>query len=186
MFRPEKAAAMTSFFLERAGGRLNDLKLMKLLYMSERRSLHRYNASITDSAFYSMRFGPVLADAYTLFRSPDESEIWGAHIGYLSQKEGQALENTVVLKAPLEAEAHLSRAEVAILEEVWTDYNEKGKWEIVDITHLFPEWHKAAGMPNMKRIRLNEQRIFQEGFKDPPEVAARRAADIEYYRELMG
>ena len=42
LFDEKKAAQAAAYFLLRAGGRLEVLKLMKLLYLAERRSFEKY------------------------------------------------------------------------------------------------------------------------------------------------
>ncbi len=41
LFNEKKAAQAAAYFLLRAGGRLDVLKLMKLLYLAERRSFEK-------------------------------------------------------------------------------------------------------------------------------------------------
>jgi len=58
------------FFLEQAPNhRLNDLKLMKLLYLAERESLRLFTATISGSTFASLKNGPVLREVLDLFAS---------------------------------------------------------------------------------------------------------------------
>ena len=184
MFSDKKATAVVGYFLGRAEGhRVNDLKMMKLLYLSERESLRRYTAPITDSALFSMKNGPVLSEVLDLFYGKGESPFWDEHIGFMSAKRGEADENTIFLRSKFEAERFLSRAEVEILEEVWDRHRDDGKWSLVELTHAFPEWDEDA-----KRFgtafRLRERKIFEKGFNDSPEIAAGKVEDLEYFRNL--
>lgn len=61
LFDERKAAQAAAFLLHKAGGRLPLLKLMKLLYLSERESLQKYGDTITGDTFVSMPNGPVLS-----------------------------------------------------------------------------------------------------------------------------
>ena len=65
-FREEKATALASFFLEKAGGELEYLKLLKLMYLVERESLRVLSASVTGDVFYSMKHGPVMSATFDL------------------------------------------------------------------------------------------------------------------------
>lgn len=185
MFRDDKATAASCFFLERAmGNRLNDLILMKLLYLAEKESLRQYSASITDSAFYSLKNGPILSEVGDLYHRPEASDLWNKHIRFLSYPADNVPENTVELKRPLDAGRYLSVAEIDILRRIWLQYRHYKKWSLVELTHTFPEWHKEARKTG-GRYELPITRIFEIGLKDPPEVAKAKADDILYYKELL-
>ena len=64
MFNERKVAQMAAFFLQQAGGTLNILKLMKLLYLSEREAMNRYGEPLSYDAMVSMPHGPVLSMTY--------------------------------------------------------------------------------------------------------------------------
>ena len=61
LFNERKAAQAAAYLLCKAGGSLNVLKLVKLMYLAERESLRRYGETITGDALVSMRNGPVLS-----------------------------------------------------------------------------------------------------------------------------
>ncbi|HTH08426.1 MAG TPA: Panacea domain-containing protein, partial [Acidovorax sp.] len=63
-FNERKAAQAAACLLHKAGGSLSVLKLMKLMYLAERRSLKKYGDTITGDAFVSMPHGPVLSMTY--------------------------------------------------------------------------------------------------------------------------
>src|SRR5674476_520662 len=64
LFDERKAAQAAACLLHKAGGKLPLLKLMKLLYLSERLSLQRYGDTITGDSFASLPHGPVLSMSY--------------------------------------------------------------------------------------------------------------------------
>ena len=57
-FREDKATALAAAFLERAGGELEYLKLLKLMYLAERESLRVLGSSLMEDTFVSMKHGP--------------------------------------------------------------------------------------------------------------------------------
>jgi hypothetical protein len=59
-YNEEKATALACRFLELAGGELEDLKLMKLMYLAEREAIRLRNVGITGDRMVSMKNGPVL------------------------------------------------------------------------------------------------------------------------------
>jgi uncharacterized phage-associated protein len=138
-FNEQKATAVASYFLQRAGGELDDLKLMKLMYLAERETIRRYNCGITGDAFFSMQNGPVLSETLRLVQGRPrrtKGEVWNEHIETPEQWR-------IRLKRPLEADV-LSEAEQQELEQEWGRHGRKNKWKLVDITHTFPEWDERA------------------------------------------
>ncbi len=182
-FDEQKAVAVVSFFLERSSsGKLNDLKLMKLLYTAERESLRTQTTCITQSHFFSMQNGPVLSEVYDLYKNG--GEIWDKHVKFVPYRRGVCPENHLELLVPFDSASVLSVAELKILEAVWEKYGHKSKWNLVDITHTFPEWDPdAATHKTAFPITLVE--IFQKGFHEPVDIARSKAEDIEYYSDLL-
>ena len=76
-FHIGKATEAGCLFLERAGGRMNIMKLVKLMYLLDRLSLDRRGVPVAGGDCLSMRNGPVtselldLINAGRLFGDPD-------------------------------------------------------------------------------------------------------------------
>jgi uncharacterized phage-associated protein len=60
-FSEKKAAQVAAFFLYRAGGQLEILKLMKLMYLAERGSYEKFGEPMIGDKLVSMDNGPVLS-----------------------------------------------------------------------------------------------------------------------------
>ena len=77
-FNIGKATEAGCLFLERAGGRMNIMKLVKLMYLLDRLSLDRRGVPVAGGDYLSMRNGPVtselldLINAGRLFGEPDQ------------------------------------------------------------------------------------------------------------------
>ena len=138
-FNERKAAAVACYFLQRAGGELEDLKLMKLMYLSDREMIRLANVGITGDVFFSMQNGPVLSVTLRLMQGKSlrsVGEVWNEHIESPEQWK-------VKLKKPVDSNA-LSEAENTVLAEQWRLHGKKNKWNLVDLTHTFPEWDARA------------------------------------------
>jgi hypothetical protein len=70
-YREPKAAQAAALLLQRAGGTMNHMKLIKLLYLADRRALVQWGRPITFDYYVSMPHGPVLS--FTLDRLNDEA-----------------------------------------------------------------------------------------------------------------
>ena len=184
MFKESKATAVACYFLGSAPGKkLNDLILMKLMYIAERRCLEKYSATMTGSSFYSLPKGPILSEVLSLMNGKRQSTVWADHVKFHKYPREGVSENTVKLVAPMPAENYLSRAEIEILAEVWSTHKNDRKWDLVELTHNFPEWDKEA-YDRDTSIPLKLEAIFSKGFHDSPELAREKAADLAYYDSL--
>lgn len=72
MFCEEKVAQMAAYLLLKRGGRMAYLKLMKLLYLSNRQSILKHGRMIGEDSLYSMKFGPVMSNTLNLIRGKAE------------------------------------------------------------------------------------------------------------------
>ncbi len=135
-FSEEKATAVATFFLSKAGGELEDLKLMKLMYLAEREAIRVRNVGITGDAFFSMKNGPILSktlDRMTPRDQVDVARVWREHIRL---PDGWNLR----ISEPFEPSRVLSKREITIIETIWKDFGDWTKWQLVDHTHDFFEW----------------------------------------------
>lgn len=144
MFNERKAAQMAAFFLGQLPDRkMPHLKLMKLLYLSDREAVRAFGWPISGDRLISMPHGPVLSQTLNLMDGDVESQPGGWE-EWISDKENHELS----LRQPLNAAAldELAPAEVDVLKAVWDKFGAMGKWEIRDWTHQHcAEWKDPKG-----------------------------------------
>nr|VFK27124.1 MAG: Uncharacterized phage-associated protein [Candidatus Kentron sp. MB]VFK31427.1 MAG: Uncharacterized phage-associated protein [Candidatus Kentron sp. MB]VFK75477.1 MAG: Uncharacterized phage-associated protein [Candidatus Kentron sp. MB] len=140
MFKEKKAAQIAAFFIRKNAKPISHLKLIKLLYLSDRKSFERYGYSISDDYFVSMPHGPVLSKTLDLIHGYTKSGYWKNTISNITN-------NTVSLLNPRRKDtSELSRADKEILEYVWNNFGHMDKWEIRDYTHdNCGEWEDPLG-----------------------------------------
>ena len=81
MFCEEKVAQMAAYLLQRRDGRMSYLKLMKLLYLSDRESMDRFGEPISDDRMVSMPLGPVLSQTLNVLTgSAIQANAWSEWI----------------------------------------------------------------------------------------------------------
>lgn len=182
IFSPKRLLAVAAFFLQRARDKsLNDLSLMKLIYLSERRSLRRFGVPVVGDRYVSMRFGPVLETGYHSLLGRNEDEV-SRYIVFRPHRPGEDSNQFCLVKSFDPAEV-LSESALGLLHEVWEEFGElaqqrDGKWALVDLTHTFPEWDKRAEIYNTK-LTLPLETVFTLGFGENPDVARCKADEIE-------
>jgi uncharacterized phage-associated protein len=89
-FNEKKATQAAAYLLKRRGGTMSYMKLIKLLYLADRKALVRWGRPITTDRYLSMERGPALShvlDLATDGENPGSDSIWAAVISEPSNYE---------------------------------------------------------------------------------------------------
>ncbi len=114
--------------------RMSYLRLLKLLYISDRESLQETGRPIIGTRTVAMEHGPVHSEVLDLIKGQRWDEpVWGEFI----RKDGYEVE---LQKEKEPGVLSLSRYEIGKLDEVAARYRDMDDWQLVGITHEFPEW----------------------------------------------
>ncbi len=143
-FNAREAAQVASFFALQEDGYINVLKLTKLIYISDRVHMERYDYPILNDKFVAMPHGPVNSMTYELINGDQDDGGWNECI---TDREG----HNVGLTSPMSVDDldELSDAEIATLQEVWSLYGSMGQYKTRDWTHQnCPEWEDPHGSSN--------------------------------------
>jgi uncharacterized phage-associated protein len=148
VFNQRKATEIAAFFLTQAGGSMEYLKLLKLMYLAERESFARYGHSITYDLFYSMKNGPVMGKTYDLIKSRNDcGEFWWEYISI------EGYRACLISSIPSDT---LSEVEKAILVAISKNFASWNQWDLVAFTHGFSEFVDTGG--SRKPISYDEIR----------------------------
>ncbi|WP_165793736.1 Panacea domain-containing protein [Hyphococcus luteus] len=128
-FDNEKAAQIAAYFCQKAGAEgLEKLKLIKLIYLAERLYLERYGMLMNLDEFYSLPHGPIASSALNGINGEIDHPAWKQ----IAVSEDD--DRTVKLAGEIDPD-HLSKADVAVLEEVWNKFKHLTASEIRNYTH---------------------------------------------------
>jgi uncharacterized phage-associated protein len=139
-FREQPATQAAARLLQRGGGTLPYMKLLKLLYLADRKALLELGRPITFDRYVSMKHGPVLSQTYDLIvaeEAPDEHSYWREHIS-------EPRDYTVRLRGEPPRGA-LSPAQEQVLDAVFDEFGGMDKWKLVEFTQTLPEWQDLHG-----------------------------------------
>jgi uncharacterized phage-associated protein len=116
------------------------MKLLKLLYLADRRALLELGRPITYDRYVSMDQGPVLSQTYNLIVAeplPDRPSYWRRFIS-------EPLGYDVLLSADA-GSSELSEVQERILDDVFAEFGSRSRWDLVGLTHGLPEWEDPHG-----------------------------------------
>ncbi|SMB87529.1 Uncharacterized phage-associated protein [Pasteurella testudinis DSM 23072] len=162
MFDELKTAQAAAYLLNKAGGTMDHLKLMKLLYLADRLSWEKYDQPISGDEYYSLPYGPVLSKTLDLMRgeAPELYErnkpitIWAE---WIADKENYKVSNA----KPIDLNDEyffdrLSPSDEEVLDDIHNKFGHFGTFALVSYTHnpkFIPEWEEPNG--SRKKIELN-------------------------------
>ena len=130
-FNITKATEVACQFIERSGGTINIMKLVKLVYLLDRLSLTRRGLPVVGGAYFSLPNGPITSEFLDLINSGcllgEEACRWEEFIS-----DRQNHEVALTGEAPSE---HLSPAEMDLIEEVYQEHGQKDQWQMRDWCH---------------------------------------------------
>lgn len=153
-----KSIQTIAYFVRKAGGTAEKLKLIKLVYLADRLSFARRGKPINFDSYFSLPHGPVASSALNGMDHNLSDPAWDALALAENRKDVTVLAEV--------AEDHLSRADRAILDETWNEFGGMTASQIRNWTHRncpeYVEVGPAASLP----IDLPEL-LAQVGIEDP-------------------
>ena len=170
LFDERRAAQSAALLLYRAGGSLPLIKLIKLMYLAERLSLHRYGEPLTGDRLVSMTHGPVLSQTYNHINGAVQS-INGGWDSWVSDRAGYevALRDPSMVRSPEQDLLALSESDLEVLDETWAEFGHWDRWALVKYTHDHcPEWEDPDG----SSTPISYRRLFTKLGYSPEQVNA--------------
>lgn len=145
MFQEPKVAQMAAFLLDRAGGRLDILKLMKLMYLADREAMDRFGSPISFDNMVSMPHGPVLSRTLDYMNGTLES-VPGGWDDLIRDREGHVVSLKEGFVASRDQFALLSDADIDVLDAIWNKYGTMTGSQLRNFTHSHcTEWKDPDG-----------------------------------------
>lgn len=159
-YREDRATQAAARFIHRESGTINHMKLIKLLYIAERRALLRWGRPITFDWYVSMPHGPVLSftlDKLNEPEAPGDTSYWHR---YITERRNHEVSLKDRARVPND---QLSPAEEQLLDEVYAEFGAMSQWELRDFSHTLPEWQDPNGSSRPIHI---EDILRSEGFSE--------------------
>jgi uncharacterized phage-associated protein len=163
-FNERKTAEAAAHLLQLAGGSMDLLVLMKLLYLSDRKTLIERGMPITGDRMVSMKNGPVLVRVYDATKGkyvamPSWEE-------FVSNPSSDDRNKRVALRREPPAEGRLSDYEISVLRDVHSEHGHTDKWDLSELTHELPEYRD----PGDSRLPIDPRTILESAGKTKEEI----------------
>jgi len=177
-FNELKTTQIAAFFLQKNGGSMNYMKLIKLLYLSDRKSLAKWDRPMTCDSYVAMERGPVLSRVLDIINSgkePDKKSYWYDFISEPRDYSVSLIEES--------NQDELSKRELELLNAIFERYKECDQWKMVEICHKLPEWEH----PGKTSIPIQVEdilRVLDKTDRDI-EVIEEEIANIKYMDSIL-
>lgn len=131
----------------------NYTAVLKMLYMADRKCIMEIGAPLTGDRAIAMEKGPVLSETYNLICNrgggyEDGQPLWSKYIRRAKQ-DSHAIE---LLGDPGDGE--LSDFEIELLESIAQENGSRRYGELIEETHMFPEWRESWDQSPNREIPL--------------------------------
>jgi len=132
-----KATQALDYFAIKAGGQINKMKELKLVYFADRYHLRKYGRMVTNDNYLAMQYGPVPSTTKDIAESNDYLD---ETIGAYSQNFIEPINNLTLRTINGLDESVLSDSDLEALKFSWDTFGHLDQFELRDLTHFYPEW----------------------------------------------
>jgi len=163
-FNHKKAVQSLNFFALKEGGTINNMKAIKLIWLSDRTHLRKYGRPIIMDQYFALPYGPVptntkdLITNQTSFLSEDEIIYRNEFISEKYQYNFSSIKH-IDTKV-------FSKTDLSTMEAVYEEFGNLDQFELSKISHNYPEWKKfESGLKN--KLYSRHEMNYLDFFKDP-------------------
>jgi uncharacterized phage-associated protein len=163
-FSHRKGTQALNTFARAAGGSINKLKALKLVYLADRYHLRRYGRPIIGDEYLAMNYGPVPAGTKDL---AEMSDFLGEEEASYAKAFLRPLDRfTFASEQPVE-QVVFSQTDREALAWAWERFGATDGFALAEMTHAYPEWSRHESSLNAKlttRVPMN----YRDFLDDPP------------------
>ena len=167
LFDERTSANVAAAFLSLSGGELNILKLMKLMYLTERKSYEQFAEPIIGDRLVAMPRGPVLSMTYDCICSGGNLEE-GGWDEWVSDRANHMVSINKQINS-IDNLPMLSADQINLIRQTWQEFGHLNQYQLVEYTHnpkYCPEWTDPNGSSLdisltdlFKHLGFSEQKI---------------------------
>ena len=171
-FDEVKATEAAAIVIRESGGTIGPLRLLKLLYLVDRRAWQEWGRPISFDTYASLPAGPILNTTYNIIKdtAPGRGEFWRRFI--------ERVDNRTLRLREMPPIKRLSQAEASLLGATVTRYLRLDDSSLVRLTHKLPEYEDPgeSSLPILLPTLLKALKFSEEEIR---EVHAELRAEAE-------
>jgi uncharacterized phage-associated protein len=164
-FDYKKTVQTLTYFAKLEGGRLNKMKALKLIWLSDRLNLRKYARTITGDSYFALNRGPVASATRDIL----EDSAFLEDFATVYSKDFIEIKTKFAFDAIAEPDTELlSQSDIETLNLIYQSYGKLDQFQLSDLSHNFPEWKKyeqALKQRTASRYEINQDDFF-ENFDD--------------------
>src|SRR6266478_1829705 len=139
-FSHRKATQALNFFARKAGGRINKMKALKLVYFADRFHLRKYGRPVVGDEYLAMNYGPVASGTKDL---AEMSDFLGEEEKNYAKRFIKPTETALGYSSVAGIdEKVLSASDREALEFAWKRFGHIEKYALAKLTHQYPDWKR--------------------------------------------
>lgn len=156
-----KATQCLNYLAIKQGGKIDKLKVLKLIYFADRYHLRKYGRLISNDIYFAMEYGPVASSTKDILSN---SEFLGqAENDYSAQYINTDTRNIISSIKPFDEDV-FSDSDLEALDFAWDRFGKYNNFNLAELTHLYPEWFKHQ---DALRIRSRIEMRLEDFLDDP-------------------
>jgi len=165
-----KAIQAINFFARKEGGKIDKLKVIKLIWLADRRHLRKYGRPIINDTYYAMEYGPVGSSIkdFTSFNMLTKNTETDYLSKYLKQNNNNKIES--INEPNMDV---FSDSDINTLETVYNEYGKLNGFKLVEISHEYPEWKKFKKVLESKSS-TREVMNYKDFFLNPKKTSEKK------------
>ncbi|MCF8308165.1 MAG: SocA family protein [Bacteroidales bacterium] len=165
-FDYQKAVQVLNYFANKDNGTIDKMKVIKLIWLSDRAHLRQYGRPVLRDEYYAMKYGPVPSNTADLASNNEflDDPQKNYRNDYL---DGNTHERTIRSIKEVDL-SYFSESDIEIMDKVYSKFGEKEQFDLSNISHNYPEWKQFEGAlrSGSSRIKINYYSFFEDSEED--------------------
>jgi uncharacterized phage-associated protein len=180
----EKATQALNFLADKAGGRIDRITALKLIFFADRYHIRKYGRPIIGDEYWAMQLGPVASMTDNISKKaglldPQERSYSDKFLGVTDNKY------TIFSLSPVDTDV-FSDSDIEALAFAWERFH-KIKKRVIDVSHAYPEWCKFKerldNNQSIKRYPMDYSDFFSDADPDNPDL--KEMGNIDLFKEVI-
>jgi uncharacterized phage-associated protein len=160
-FNPYKAINLLAFFAAQFAGKIDKMKVFKLIWLSDRLQMRTTGNAIINDTYYAMEFGPVPSKTFDLTKQTEKNLlIQTAFDQILDVSDGKFL---IAKREP--NLGFFSETDRNTIKFIMQHFGHLSGIQLSELSHIYPEWKKFETELALKKSRFLMD--YSDFFKNP-------------------